>query len=138
MEGALDDTDAGEIRPLLTQFIEEIFTEKLLTAADAIAEQEITLYCLRVPELYVRYQELDARRLERLARLVQTAIDNVHAVPTVPLDSLLTILISLFTHLSLESAAGLDLHETVDIDPSLIVEVLLRFLDFDGRECPRA
>ncbi|MCM1011279.1 MULTISPECIES: TetR/AcrR family transcriptional regulator [unclassified Brevibacterium] len=134
----LDDTDAAEIRPLLTQFVEEIFTEKLHTVADAIAEQEVELYCLRVPELYARYQELDAGRRERLARLVRTAIENVGAVPTIPLDSLLTILISLFTHLSLQSAAGRDLRDPVDIEPDLIVEVLLRFLDFTDCATPEA
>ncbi|GAA3849448.1 hypothetical protein KACC15558_31510 [Brevibacterium ammoniilyticum] len=132
----LDATPPTEIRPLLTQFIADIFTEKRLTVANVIVEREIEVYCLRAPRLYERYMELNATQLERLAKLVRTALDNVGATPTIPLDSLLTVLISLFTQLTLQSVGGKGLDETVDVDPTLIVEVLMRFLDFT--DCPLA
>ncbi len=123
-------TEAPEVRELMTTFIDDVFNEKKQTVAETIAEQEIELYCLRVPELYARYVELNASQLDRLASLVTTALDVAGASPRQPLPDFLTVIISVFNRIALTAAAGRPMHEHVDIDPSLIVEVLLHLIDF--------
>ena len=119
-----------DIGALLTTFIEETFNEKRQTVAETIAEQEIELYCLRVPQLYARYQELDARRLERLSALVATALDIVGARTRIPLENLLTVLISIYLQTALQALAGKELYQPIDIDPTIIVQVLFELLEF--------
>ncbi len=119
-----------DVEGLLTSFVEEILDEKNRTVADTIAEHEIELYCLRVPELYSRYQEFDSYRLERLSALVRTALDFVGAEPRIPLEELLSTLVSLFLHLSVKAAAGKELNDPLDIDPAFIVNVLMALLVF--------
>jgi AcrR family transcriptional regulator len=127
-------TEAPEIRALMTTFIDDVFNEKKQTVAETIAEQEIELYCLRVPHLYARFVELNASQLERLAALVKTALDIVSASTKQPLEDFLTVIISVFNRIALTAAAGRAMDELVDIDPSLIVDVLMQLIDFSPCE----
>ncbi|WP_246475682.1 TetR/AcrR family transcriptional regulator [Brevibacterium renqingii] len=123
-------TEAPEIKELMTKFIDDVFNEKKQTVAETITEQEIELYCIRVPHLYARFVELNASQLDRLAALVSTALDVAGATPNQPISEFLTVIISVFNRIALTAAAGRQMHEHVDIDPSLIVEVLMQLIDF--------
>ena len=124
--------EVPEIKALMTQFIDDVFNEKKQTVAETITEQEIELYCLRVPHLHARYVELNATQLDRLAALVTTALDVAGATTKQPIGDFLTVIISVFNRIALTAAAGKAMDEHVDIDPSLIVEVLMYLIDF----CP--
>ena len=125
-----DTTDVPEIKALMTTFIDDVFNEKKQTVAETIAEQEIELYCLRVPHLHARYVELNASQLERLEALVTTALDIAGATTKQPISDFLTVIISVFNRTALTAAAGKAMDEPVDIDPSLIVDVLMHLIDF--------
>ncbi|MCI4011903.1 TetR/AcrR family transcriptional regulator [Brevibacterium sp. ZH18] len=130
----LDSEVVEDIEDLLTTFVQETFNEERQTAARVIAEQEIELYCLRVPQLYARYQELNSYQLERLSALVATALDIIGATTKIPTESLLTVLISVYQQTALQALAGMQLQDPIDIDPGLIVQVLLQLLEFP--QCP--
>lgn len=130
----LDSEVVEDIEDLLTTFVQETFNEERQTAARVIAEQEIELYCLRVPQLYARYQELNSYQLERLSALVATALDIIGATTKIPTESLLTVLISVYQQTALQALAGKQLQDPIDIDPGLIVQVLLQLLEFP--QCP--
>lgn len=130
----LDSEVVEDIEDLLTTFVQETFNEERQTAARVIAEQEIELYCVRVPQLYARYQELNSYQLERLSALVATALDIIGATTKIPTESLLTVLISVYQQTALQALAGKQLQDPIDIDPGLIVQVLLQLLEFP--QCP--
>ncbi len=120
----------SDIETLLTTFIDDTFSEKRETVAETIAEHEIELYCLRVPHLHARFQELNSYQLERLESLVRTALDIVGATTKIPLPDLLVVLMSIYSQGSLQAAAGKELHETVELDPRPTVQVLMALLEF--------
>lgn len=124
--------EVPEIKALMTQFIDDVFNEKKQTVAETLTEQEIELYCLRIPHLHARYVELNAPQLDRLAALVTTALDVAGATTKQPIGDFLTVIISVFNRIALTAAAGKKMDEHVAIDPSLIVEVLMHLIDF----CP--
>ncbi|UVI35653.1 TetR/AcrR family transcriptional regulator [Brevibacterium spongiae] len=127
-------TEVPEIKALMTRFIDDVFNEKKQTVAETITEQEIELYCLRVPHLYARYVELNASQLGRLSALVATALEVAGATTKQPISEFLTVIISVFNRIALTAAAGKEMHEYVDIDPSLIVDVLMHLIDFSPCE----
>lgn len=123
-------TEVPEIKALMSRFIDDVFNEKKQTVAETITEEEIELYCLRAPHLYARYVELNATQLDRLSALVITAIDVAGATTKLPISDFLTVIISVFNRIALSAAAGKEMHERVDIDPTLIVDVLMQLIDF--------
>ena len=125
-----DTTDVPEIKALMTTFIDDVFNEKKQTVAETITEQEIELYCLRVPHLHARYVELNASQLDRLEALVTTALDVAGGTTKQPIADFLTVIISVFNRIAMTAAAGKAMDEPVDIDPSLIVDVLMHLIDF--------
>src|SRR5699024_6356018 len=133
-----DTTDVPEIKALMTTFIDDVFNEKKQTVAETIAEQEIELYCLRVPHLHARYVELNATQLDRLEALVTTALDVAGGTTKQPIADFLTVIISVFNRLAMAAAAGYLMDVPVGIVPSLIVDVLMHFIDFNSFEedCP--
>ena len=124
--------EVPEIKALMTTFIDDVFNEKKQTVAETITEQEIELYCLRVPHLHARYVELNNSQYERHAALLTTALDVAGATTKQPIGDFLTVIISVFNRIALSAAADKAMDEHVDIDPSLIVEVLMHLIDF----CP--
>ena len=61
-----------------------------------------------------------------------TALDVAGATTKQPIGDFLTVIISVFNRIALSAAADKAMDEHVDIDPSLIVEVLMHLIDF----CP--
>ena len=129
-----DTTGVPEIKALMTTFIDDVFNEKKQTVAETITEQEIELYCLRAPHLHARYVELNATQLDRLEALVTTALDVAGGTTKQPIADFLTVIISVFNRIALTAAAGKAMDEPVDIDPSLIVDVLMHLIDFSPGE----
>ena len=129
-----DTTGVPEIKALMTTFIDDVFNEKKQTVAETITEQEIELYCLRAPHLHARYVELNATQLDRLEALVTTALDVAGGTTKQPIADFLTVIISVFNRIALTAAAGKAMDEPVDIDPSLIVDVLMHLIDFSPCE----
>ncbi|WP_309132687.1 TetR/AcrR family transcriptional regulator [Brevibacterium sp.] len=125
----------SDIEALLTTFIDDAFSEKRETVAETIAEHEIELYCLRVPHLQARFEELNSYQLERLESLVTTALDIVGATTKIPLPDLLLVLISVYSQNSLQAAAGKALDEAVELDPRPTVQILMALLEFPNGSC---
>lgn len=118
------------IEDFLTEFIDDTFSQKSVTAAEVIAEHEIELYCLRTPGLYPRYAELGSFQVQRIQSLIENAIGFAEAASTIPLKDLIEALTAVRSQASLRAAAGKNLHETVEIDSTQIVRILGRLLEF--------
>ena len=121
----------GDLEGFLTEFITDTFSQKVVTAAEVIAEHEIELYCLRTPGLYPRYAELSSYQIERIQSLIENAIGFAEAAATIPLPDLISALTAIHSQAALRAAAGKRLHEKVEIDPTQMVRILARLLDFD-------
>lgn len=120
-----------DVEGFLTEFITDTFSQKEITAAEVIAEHEIELYCLRTPGLYPRYAELSSYQIERIQSLVENAIGFAEAASTIPLGDLIGALTAIHSQAALRGAAGKRLNEKVVIDPTQMVRILARLLDFD-------
>ncbi|MGO2037241.1 MAG: TetR/AcrR family transcriptional regulator [Brevibacterium sp.] len=120
-----------DVEEFLTEFITDTFSQKVVTAAEVIAEHEIELYCLRTPGLYPRYAELSSYQIERIQSLIENAIGFAEAAATIPLPDLISALTAIHSQAALRAAAGKRLHEKVEIDPTQMVRILARLLDFD-------
>lgn len=134
----LGEADHSDIESLLTTFIDDIFSEKQETVAETIAEHEIELYCLRVPHLQERFEELGAHQFTRLESLVTTALEAVGARTTIPLADLLVVLTAIHSQTSLQAAAGKALHERIELDPRPTVAILMALIEFPDGSCARS
>lgn len=121
------------IEGYLTEFIEDTFSQKRVTAGEVIAEHEIELYCLRTPGLSPRYEELSSFQVERILSLIENALGFAQAVATIPLKDLIEALTAVHSQASLRAAAGKKLDEDVEVDPMQMVRILSSLLDFAQR-----
>lgn len=126
-------TAAGQ-REVLRRALEQFRFPFSSTPARIIAMRDIEVHSLRHPELRARLDEVMRTHKERLYATVSDILTHYRARSTVPLRTLVDICHSCYDTAAKDAVVAHPDAETVDVDRSLLLTVLMSFVEFP-QEC---
>lgn len=134
-ESGLDEiVDAvGTANPhrLIELALERFFTEHPESVDWVLAEREIHLHALRVPELLDKYEELLAAHFRQFAAVIDTVLDRLGGRTTIPVAELVELLAVVTKEASAKAIPDWSGAGPLLIDPKPTARILQAFVVFD-------
>jgi hypothetical protein len=115
---------------VLRRALDEFELPFTLTPATVIAQRDIELHSLRHPQLRARLDAIKARHTERLEATVAELLSSYGARATVPMSVLIDACHACYNQAAEQAVAAAPDAPTVTIDRSILLAVLVAFIEF--------
>lgn len=123
-------------REVLRRTLEEFRFPFSSTPARIIAMRDIELHSLRHPQLRARLDEVMRSHKERLYTEVSNILTHYGARSTIPLTTLIDICHSCYDTAATDAVVAHPDAEVVTVDRTLLLTVLIAFVEFPEQPCP--
>lgn len=110
--------------------VRRYFAENPETADWVLAEREIHLHAMRVPEMQGKYNELVQAHIQQFAVVIGTMLERFDGRATIPAEELVNLLSTVTQDASMQAIPG---HRSgpLNIDPTATLRILHAFVEFD-------
>jgi len=130
MEGEVAADGTDEHIAVLRRALDEFDLPFSPTPAAIIAQRDIELHSLRHPQLRARLEAVKARHTERLEATVAELLSSYGARATVPMSVLIDACHACYNQAAEQAVAAAPDAPTVSIDRSILLAVLVAFIEF--------
>lgn len=131
LDEIVDSIGTADPQRLMELALERFFTEHPESVDWVLAEREIHLHALRVPELLDKYEELLAAHFRQFAAVIDTVLDRLGGRTTIPAADLVELLAVVAKEASAKAIPEWSGTGPLIIDPQPTSRILQAFVVFD-------
>jgi AcrR family transcriptional regulator len=123
--------DMEDKQAAVARAVEQYFAENAHTVDWVLAEREISLHAMRVPELRDKYEELVQAHRQQFAAVIGALLERLGGRATIALEELVSLLAPVTEDAALRAIPQHPGTGPLTIDSTPTLRVLLAFIEFD-------
>ncbi|GAA4284526.1 TetR/AcrR family transcriptional regulator [Brevibacterium daeguense] len=123
--------DMADKHTAVADAVQQYFAENAYTVDWVLAEREISLHAMRVPELRDKYEELVQAHRQQFAAVIGALLERLGGRATIALQELVSLLATVTEDAAMRAIARHSGTGPLVIDSTPALRVLLAFVEFD-------